>query len=338
MNGTARYARQARLIGSNGQIALSQSQVLCIGAGGLGSLVSTYLVASGVGTIGLVDGDTIELSNLTRQISYKEADCGTDKVITQAQFLRKLNSTCRVTAHNYFLQQNNANELIGAYDVIVDCTDNFRTRYLINDICVAHEKPLISASIDAFMGQILLLFGDVCYRCLFPEVNNEANDSCFNGDVLGPSVGIIASLQANEVIKFITGLNKVSRLIQVDSLENTMTTFALRPDTACINHHGDIALNQEVQPLQFAQALELYATKQVQFIDIRDNNSFPAIDSLKIAASQITKSNQSISQDKPIVVICNYGFRSKLAALQLAAMGCYSKIYYSSITATCEHI
>lgn len=319
MNDYSRYIRQANIIALDGQKALANTKLLCIGSGGLGSLVSSYLVAAGVGSISLVDGDKIELTNLTRQISYKETDCNKSKALIQAEFLQQLNSTCNIIAHDKFLDKSNAYELINAHDLIVDCSDNFITRYLISDTCTALSKPLISASIEGFIGQVMVLLPEVCYRCIFPKVDN--NFSCLNGDVIGPAVGVIASIQANEVFKFITNLSKKSHLIQVDSFENKISTFDVITDTKCINNHDDILLEVgvKIKQLDFNEVIELAKQQKIQLVDIRNKKS-----------EKINNIIKHISKDKPIAIMCNYGYRSKLSASQLSSVG-YENVYYAII-------
>lgn len=312
------------LIGSDGQDKLAKIRVLCIGIGGLGTLVSSYLAAAGVGAITLVDGDKVELSNLHRQISYNETDCSEFKAITQAKVLQKLNSNCTVTAYNFFIEQYHVVELISQHDLILDCSDNFSTRYLIGDISVLSEKPVISASIDGFTGQIIVLLQDVCYRCVFPKTDNKSVN-CFDGAVIGPAVGIIASIQANEAIKYITHISRESRLIQVDSLKNKISNFNLKADPACINNHEDILSDGNVRYMSFSEVMVLDKKQQVHIIDL-GAHVIPG--DISVWETGIHASKET---DKPIVVICNHGYKSRLIAYQLASIyKCC--IYYSSIS------
>ena len=334
MTDYSRYARQLNLLGNDGQEALANAKVLCIGAGGLGSIVSSYLVAAGIGVVTIVDNDTIELSNLTRQITYNESNCSQSKVKVLTNFLRKLNSTTTINSHDFLLRHNNAQVLINAHDLIVDCSDNFLTRYLVSDLCNSAAKPLISASIDGFSGQIMVLLQELCYRCLFPHTSNH--DGCLNGDVIGPAVGIIASIQANEIIKLITSLNKSSYIIQVDAFTNQQTCFTLLPDPACINNHDDTLLNYEnkIKQLSPDEVLRLYHEKQIQIVDIRNQSDKTinqlTISSIQIEPTKISNVTKFISKDQAVAVICNHGFRSKLSASRLAALG-YKTVYYTSI-------
>lgn len=333
MNDYSRYSRQTELIGVEGQDALKKARVLCVGAGGLGSLVSSYLVGAGVGVIGIADGDIIELSNLTRQINYNEMHCGQYKVVVLESILKQLNSNCIINMHNNFLDYSNAEDILALYDVIVDCSDNFKTRYLISDICSNSLTPLIGASVDGFMGQVMVFCGECCYRCLFPNVNSAI--SCINGDVIGPAVGIIAGIQANEVLKFISGLNKSSYLIQVDSLVNQMSCHKIVTDHNCINNHSDVLAGDSiVSRLEFSQVLTLSASGEVQIIDIRNkptkNLGFSIFEVINIDQNDITSISKYLPKNQAVVIICDYGYRSRLVALRLAQVG-YSQVYFSSV-------
>lgn len=328
-----RYIRQLNVFGNDGQEALANSKVLCIGAGGLGSLVCSYLTAAGVGSIGIVDNDKIELSNLTRQITYNEKNCLSSKVQVLGSFLRNLNSCITIQEYEFFLNTENADDLISDYDLVIDCSDNYSTRYLISDACSLFAKPLISASIDVFTGQVMVLLPEVCYRCIFPDVKND--NKCSNGDVVGPAVGIIASIQANEVIKFITSLNMKSYIIQVDSLNNKQSCLSILPDTSCINNHDDLLCSSENKIIEIAyhDLLTLYGKKKIKILDISSQNDSIfnelIVSSVKIKTNEVAELIKLISKDQPIAVICNYGVRSKVFASRLAVLG-YNSVYYSS--------
>lgn len=333
MNNYSRYIRQNNIIGSHGQDALANTKLLCIGCGGLGVLVSSYLAAAGVGLITLVDGDKIEITNLTRQITYKETDCDKNKAQTQAKFIQQLNSNCEIIPYSSFLDKSNVYELIYSHDLILDCSDNFTTRYLISDNCTSLNKPLISASIEGLVGQVIVLLNNICYRCIFP--NSYNNNSCFNGEVIGTAIGIIASIQANEALKFITNLNQKSYLIQIDSLTNKISQFNIKSDLKCVNNHDDILLIYEnrLKYLDYKELLNL-SSEQIKIIDIRNkkysiNDELP-LTSFKIEANKIRDIIKHIPKIQPLVVICNYGYKSKLVALKLLAYG-YESVYYSAV-------
>jgi adenylyltransferase/sulfurtransferase len=206
----ARYGRHLVLpeVGVEGQLRLRAARVLVVGAGGLGSPLALYLAAAGVGRIGLVDFDTVDLSNLQRQILYGTADVGRPKLAAAAARLHDVNPHVVVQAHDARLDASNALEIVPDYDIVVDGTDNFPTRYLVNDACVLAGKPNVHGSIFRFEGQVSLFWPGhgPCYRCLFPEPPPPgAVPNCAEGGVLGVLPGIIGALQATETIKWILG-------------------------------------------------------------------------------------------------------------------------------------
>ncbi len=236
----ARYGRHLVLpeVGTQGQLRLREASVLVVGAGGLGSPLALYLAAAGVGRIGLVDFDRVELSNLQRQILYGTSDVGRPKVAAAMQRLRDVNPHVDVQCHQLRLSPDNALELLAGYDVIVDGTDNFPTRYLVNDACVLSGKPNIYGSIFRFEGQVSVFSAGSgpCYRCLFPEPPAAgAVPSCAEGGVLGVLPGIIGTLQATETLKWILGCGDslCGRLLLFDALEMRFREVELRRDPAC---------------------------------------------------------------------------------------------------------
>lgn len=344
-NDYSRYKSQIGLIGSIGQDLLSKSKILCVGSGGLGTLVATYLVAAGVNKITLVDGDKVELTNLTRQITYTEDDCGKYKVVALKKHLNLLNSSCNVIAHNIFLDNTNAEEFITKYDLIIDCSDNFATRYLVNDTCKLVEKSLISGSIDGFMGQVMVFLADVCYRCIFPSANNSS--SCNNSNVIGSNVGIIASMMANEALKFLTKFNQQSKLIQINSLDNTIKQFKIKADSKCRNNHFYDFLDNEsfIKPTTFDELIQLSATNselistndtakkaKLILIDLRNAADktvikLPVNLPTPINLDDLLTNKIPVALEQNIIVICNHGYQSKLTALQLASLG-YKHVCY----------
>ena len=210
-----RYARQIELegFGVKGQEKLKQAKVLIVGVGGLGSIASLLLVASGVGEIGIMDCDKVSLTNLHRQILYRESQIGEEKVEMAKENLRELNSDCKINCYNEFLSEENAEKIIKDYDIVVDCCDNFATRYVINDACKRLKKPFVYSSISDFEGQIALLNCEedsANYRTLFSEENLLKEESNKNKAVIGVLPSITASIASNEVIKFLTNYTDVS--------------------------------------------------------------------------------------------------------------------------------
>jgi molybdopterin/thiamine biosynthesis adenylyltransferase len=236
-----RYARHIILpgIGGEGQRKLMGASVLVIGAGGLGSPAAMYLAAAGVGTIGLVDFDTVELSNLQRQLLHDTDDVGRAKVESAGDRIAGLNPNVEVVAHPVLLSSENAFDVLGGYDVIVDGTDNFPVRYLVNDASQMLGKPLAYGSIYQWEGQASVFLPGretPCYRCLFPEPPPPGTvPSCAEGGVFGVLPGIIGSIQAVEAIKLILGVGEslAGKLVLYDALRNEFTTVKLRWDPDC---------------------------------------------------------------------------------------------------------
>ncbi len=235
-----RYARHIVLpdVGLEGQRRLKAARVLVVGAGGLGSPVALYLAAAGVGTLGLVDFDDVDASNLQRQVLYGEWDIGRSKLDAAEERLQSANPHVRIEKHPVKLTSANALEILGSYDVIVDGTDNFPTRYLVNDACVLLGKPCVYGSIYRFEGQVSVFDADKgpCYRCLFREPPPPGLvPSCAEGGVLGVLPGVIGSLQALEAIKLITGAGEplVGRLLLFDALKLRWRELNLRRNPDC---------------------------------------------------------------------------------------------------------
>lgn len=235
-----RYARHLTLpgMGEAGQVALRDARVLVVGAGGLGAPVLAYLAAAGVGMLGIVDDDVVELSNLQRQVIHDEARVGRSKTSSAAQFVTGLNSTVEVIEHDVRLDTVTALEILADYDVVVDGTDNFTTRYVVNDACVALRLPLVWASISQFSGQLGVVKPKEgpCYRCLFPRpLRDDEVPNCAVGGVLGVLPGVMGTLEASEVVKVLTGLGEVAAhgVTVYDALTTTFERIPLTRDPNC---------------------------------------------------------------------------------------------------------
>lgn len=243
-----RYRRHLLLpeVGMEGQKKLLNAKVLCIGTGGLGSPISLYLAAAGVGTIGLVDVDVVSPSNLQRQVLFDTNSVGEPKVKVAARRLKSLNPDVHVVEHETIINSTNVLDLVARYDIIIDGTDNFPTRYCVGDACVLLKKPNIYGSIFRFEGMVTVFAPHLanpdtgesgpCYRCLYPEPPDPGSvPSCAEGGVVGVLPGIIGTLQANEVIKLILGIGKplIGRLVTFDALDMEFRTFKLRRDPSC---------------------------------------------------------------------------------------------------------
>ena len=270
----ARYSRHLILpeVGMEGQQKLKAAKVLCVGTGGLGAPLAMYLAAAGVGTIGLVDFDTVDASNLQRQIIHSTATVGKLKVDSAEIMLKGLNPHLNVVKHNTMLTSANALEILKDYDVIADGTDNFQTRYLVNDACVLLGKPNAYASIYRFEGQASIFGAPLgpCYRCLYPEPPPPGLvPSCAEGGVLGILPGLLGVIQATETIKLILGIGEplIGRLLLVDALGMSFRTLKLRKNPDCpvcgthptvtelidYNQFCGIAPPSEVGPLEVAR-------------------------------------------------------------------------------------
>jgi len=236
-----RYSRHLILpeVGMAGQKKLKATSVLCIGAGGLGSPIAMYLAAAGIGRIGLVDFDEVDFSNLQRQILHGTSDVGRPKGESARDTLREINPNCQVDVHKTMITSDNAMELIKPYDIVVDGTDNFPTRYLTNDACVLLGKPNVYGSIFRFEGQASVFAPSLagpCYRCLYPEPPPPGMvPSCAEGGVLGILPGIIGCIQATEIIKLALGVGNplVGRLLLYNALDMKFREVKLRRDPAC---------------------------------------------------------------------------------------------------------
>ena len=237
-----RYARHIVLaeIGGVGQARLIAARVLVVGAGGLGAPLLQYLAAAGIGTLGVIDHDRVDLSNLQRQVIHRTADIGVAKVASARRALLDINPEVAVIAHDERLASNNAERIVGGYDIVADGSDNFATRYLLNDVCYRLKKILVSAAILRFDGQISTYkawqgAGHPCLRCIFPAAPSEdAVPSCAQAGVLGALAGTLGALQATEVVKEILGIGRSlsGRLLMYDALAASFDEMAIakRPD------------------------------------------------------------------------------------------------------------
>jgi adenylyltransferase/sulfurtransferase len=237
----ARYSRHLIMpeVTLEGQKRLKAASVLCIGAGGLGSPIALYLAAAGIGRIGLVDGDVVDFSNLQRQILHGTKDVGRKKLNSGRDRIRDINPNVQVDLYDTFFTSANAREIVGPYDIVIDGTDNFPTRYLSSDVCVFTGKPNVYGSIFRFDGQCTVFaphLGGPCYRCMFPEPPPPGMvPSCAEGGVLGVLPGVIGVMQAIEAVKLICGIGEplLGRLIQFDALKMRFKEFKLRRDPKC---------------------------------------------------------------------------------------------------------
>src|SRR5882757_4573542 len=237
----ARYSRHLIMpeVTLEGQKRLKAASVLCIGAGGLGSPIALYLAAAGIGRMGLVDGDTVDFSNLQRQILHGTKDVGRKKLNSAKDRIREVNPNVQVDLYDTFFTAENARKIVEPYDIVIDGTDNFPTRYLSNDICVFLKKPNVYGSIFRFDGQITVFaphLGGPCYRCMFPEPPPPGMvPSCAEGGVLGVLPGMIGVIQAIEAVKLILGIGEplLGKMVHFDALKMRFREFKLRRDPSC---------------------------------------------------------------------------------------------------------
>lgn len=235
---TQRYRRHILLdeIGIEGQERIAASNVLIVGAGGLGSPVITYLAAAGVGHIGVVDGDIVELSNLQRQIVFSTFDLGRKKAVAAGERIKEINPDVRVEVYDEFLSLENAGDLIGQYDFVCEGSDNYATKLLVNDICVRKGKPFTIGSLSRFEGQVMThTDGSACWRCLYGAAPEQSEKEPVELGVLGSVPGIIGAVEATEAIKFIVGSGKLltNRLLSFNALTMETNVFEFGRNPAC---------------------------------------------------------------------------------------------------------
>lgn len=342
----ARYARQLALpgIGLAGQAKLRAASVLVIGAGGLGSPAALYLAAAGVGRLGIADPDAVELSNLHRQLLHTTARVGVPKVESAREAIAALNPHVQVETHQLAVDASNAEALVAQYDLVLDGSDNFPTRYAVSDACVLQGKPYVYGSVQRFDGQVSF-FGapdGPCYRCLFREPPPAgAIPSCAEAGVFGVMPGLVGTLQATEALKWLTGAGDVlvGRLLLVDVLRMQFRTIAVRRDPACPSCGTrtitapvayDVACDTpapapmltEASP---AEVRDLLASRDDVFLlDVREphEHAIAHLDGATLVPLRTVPSRvQEIPRDRTIVVYCHHGMRSRMAGEYLVDQG-----------------
>jgi len=339
-----RYDRQTRLegFGPEKQALLQQAKVLVIGAGGLGVPVLQYLTAMGVGTIGIVEHDTVSITNLQRQVLYTTADQGMSKVKLATSRLQQLNPEVQHIKHDTWLTTDNALELFRSYDVIVDCSDNFGTRYLVNDACVITGKPLVYGAIYKYEGQVSVFNyqNGATYRCIFPEPPESGEMlNCNDIGVLGVLPGIIGCYQANETVKVITGIGTPLRnqLMTIDTLHNTQLVFNITPVAANLqltalqaDYEQTVCEVQGVQSLSVQQLEEwLKNGNRFTLLDVREEDEWEICHipkSVHIPMGRVLQQVDTLPADAPVAVLCHHGMRSRAVAQRLTTLG-FKKVY-----------
>lgn len=344
-----RYSRHLLLpeVGVDGQRALRRSRMLLIGAGGLGSPAALYLAAAGVGTVGLVDFDAVDVSNLQRQILHGTRDVGRGKLDSARDRLRDLNPHVHVEGFPVRLTADNAREIADGFDVIIDGTDNFATRYLVNDLCVLQGVPNVYGSIFRFDGQasVFATAEGPCYRCLYREPPPpDLVPSCAEGGVLGVLPGLVGTIQATEAIKLITGAGTtlVGRLLLIDALHWRQRTVRVRRDPAC-PACGTRTIRDLTDAVELCQSPDLDAVfgavpeiepavlatrlasgESVEILDVREPYEWEIarIEGARLIPLATLESRLTeLAQDREIVVHCKLGGRSAQAVRRLRAAG-----------------
>jgi adenylyltransferase/sulfurtransferase len=344
-----RYSRHLIMpeVGAEGQRRLNAARVLCIGAGGLGSPAALYLAAAGVGTIGLVDFDDVDLSNLQRQVLHGTKDVGRKKTESARDRLRDLNPKIEIQAHNVRFTSANAIDLVARYDIVVDGCDNFPTRYLSNDVCVWAKKPNIYGSVFRFEGQSTVFaphLGGPCYRCLFPEPPEPGSvPNCAQAGVLGILPGVIGMIQATEAIKLVLGAGDslVGRLLYFDALKMKFREFNVRRDPTCPVCGDAPTITEPIDYENFCgmrgadngaiPAISVSELKRkidqgeaVLIVDVREPFEYEIAhleNSKLIPLGELPDRLDELDRSKEIVAHCHTGVRSALAVDLLQEAG-----------------
>jgi sulfur-carrier protein adenylyltransferase/sulfurtransferase len=324
-------------VGLAGQEKLKNARVLMIGAGGLGAPALLYFASSGVGTIGILDFDRVDVSNLQRQVLYTIDDLSAAKTRAAAQRLRALNPEVKVREHDIVLRADNAREIFNQYDVVVDGSDQFATRYLVNDACVLLGKPLVSAAIHRFEGQAMTYVpGTACYRCLFPEPPTAgAVPNCAEAGVLGVLPGVLGALQATEAIKLILGIGEqlTNRLLTYDALTMRVSEFGfarrvdcavcgMQPTIRELHDLTPICSREELASIQRVHARDLARWRDGSelIIDVRSKDEFEVAHlpgAKNIPLAELPRRIDELRGVQRIMFVCRGGTRS-YSACQLA--------------------
>ena len=343
----SRYARHLSLpeVGLEGQKKLKAASILVVGTGGLGSPVLLYLAAAGIGRIGIVDFDRVEFSNLQRQIIHGTSDVGRAKVESAATAIREINPSVSVECHDQALSSANAMDIAKDYDVVIDGTDNFATRYLVNDVCVLLGKPNCYGSIFRFEGQASVFgFGDgPCYRCLYPTPPDpHLIPNCAEGGVLGVLPGLVGTIQANEAIKVVLGVGEplVGRLLLVDALSMRFRQLTLKKDPECpvcgdspiitepIDYDDFCGVSKmepqspwDIEPSSLKNDLD--AGTELLVLDVREPHEYEIcnLNGKLIPLGELAGRVDELDRAQKIVVHCKLGGRSSKAVELLRQQG-----------------
>lgn len=348
-NEKQRYERQLRLPewGESGQLALKNAKILVVGLGGLGCPVSMYLTSSGIGQITLVDGDTISLSNLPRQVLYSSKDIGQYKVNVAAQRLLDLNPTVKVKPIPEYLNKDLALELVKGMDLVVDCSDNQGTRYLINDVCSFYTIPFVSAGVFKFEGQVGIYNVKLpngqrssSYRDVFPQETNTASGiNCNEVGAVSTAVGLLGLYQSNEVIKYFVSRDSVliNSILCINLLQLSHTTLKVQPKFNPVGLDFILATKYDLPFCHTetgASNLKKYSMESFLFLDVREEGELPVFTHAQlrnIPFSELPKKMENLADQHNIVVLCQSGVRSaKARQLILNAYPSYQVFSYEN--------
>ena len=339
-----RYSRHVVIpeFATIGQERLKNAKVVCVGAGGLGSPILMYLAAAGVGTIGIIEFDTVEETNLARQIIHGQSDLGLSKAVSAQSKMREINPLIEVVIHEVRLDNSNVMEIFALYDVVIDGSDNFATRYLVNDACVLLKKPCVWGSIYRFDGQASIFWSDYgpCYRCMHPVPASDL-PNCAEAGVLGVLCATIGSIQATETIKLITGVGTplIGSMIIYDALESKFTTIEILKDPQCricsvnpiqtelLNEYEAVcgpATSDEINVVELKRTID--SGKDFMLIDVRESHEFetghiPGSISFPLGNFADTNFVTTLPRNKPIILLCRSGKRSATSLDLLKAAG-----------------
>ena len=337
----SRYNRQIILpeVGIQGQERLRAARVLIVGAGGLGSPAALYLAAAGVGTLGIIDSDTVDPSNLHRQILHKTTDVDREKTVSAAESINALNPNVAVRRHQERLTGRNADQLFADYDLVIDGSDNYSTRYAVNDGCARLDKPWVYGSVERFSGQVSFFPGAAgpCYRCLFPEAPAPGTTaSCDEIGVLGVLPGIIGTMQAAEALKWIAGIGQplIGRLATFELQSMQMRTVSYSRSATCqtcgkaTRAHAAPTI-EEAQHLEPREVAAMLANGHpIQLLDVREPWEHQVA---RIGSSTLVPMNElpgrldSLDKSRELIVYCHHGVRSDMAAEWLRSQGYSAK-------------
>lgn len=362
----ARYSRHIVMpeVGMDGQRKLKASSVVVVGAGGLGIPATVYLSAAGVGRIGIVDNDVVELSNLHRQFLFSEADVGRPKAELLRSRLLSINPNVDVQVHRERLDSSNALKILGPYDVVIDATDNFPSRYLINDACVLLGKPDVYASVFRFDGQVSVFSTEAgpCYRCLYPEPPPpESVQSCAEAGVLGVLTGIVGAVQANQAINILLGkgASLSGRLLLFDSMDTSFNELKIKKNPECLVcgtkpritklidyeefcgvKRKAVEDNGEITPIGLKSSID--RGEKPLLLDVREPYEYQLchIEGAKLVPlGQLPLRTKELDKNETIVVYCHTGIRSSYAVQFLKKAG-YAKTrnLYGGIKAWAEQV